>query len=91
VVNGETVSEGTALFTEPKHFNFKNPELKCVCSGDEITVNSSAFAKSVEIYSPSSDFKLSDNFFDMNSGVKKIKVLSGNPEDIHIRSVYDIK
>lgn len=91
VIDGSTVSEGTALFTVPKHFNFVDPDLRCETVGDEITVYASAFAKSVEIYSPDSDFVLSDNFFDMNAGSKTVKIVEGLPKTIKLRSVYDVR
>lgn len=90
-VNGEIVSEGTVLFTAPKHYNFVNPNLRYVISDTEITVYAEAFAKNVEIYSPDSDFILSDNYFDMNAGNKTVKILEGTPKTIKLRSVYDIK
>ena len=34
---------------------------------------------------------LSDNFFDMEAGSKTVEILSGNPKNIKLRSVYDIK
>ena len=89
-VSGTTVSEGTVLFTVPKHFNFVNPNLRYEISGDEITVYADAYAKYVEIDSPDSDFILSDNYFDMNAGSKTVKILEGRPKIIRIRSVYDI-
>ena len=91
IVDGEVVSEGTVLFTAPKHFDFVDPELEVYLEGDEIVVKSSAYAKSVEIYSPDSDFILSDNFFDMNAGEKRVKVLEGTPGELYARSVYDIR
>ncbi len=90
-VDGNVVSEGTVLFTVPKHFNFKNPNLHYEINGDEITVFASAFAKSVEIESPDSDFILSDNYFDMNAGCKTVKIIEGTPKTIKLRSVYDIR
>ena len=90
-VGGETVSEGTVLFTAPKHFEFVDPELVVTLEDDEIVVKANAYAKSVEIYSPDSDFILSDNFFDMNAGEKRVKVLEGKPTSLRVRSVYDIK
>lgn len=89
-VSGTTVSEGTVLFTVPKHFNFVNPNLRYEISGDEITVYADAYAKYVEIDSPDSDFILSDNYFDMNAGSKTVKILEGSPKTIRLRSVYDI-
>ena len=91
VVGDEVVSAGTVLFTAPKHFDFVDPELEVRLEGDEIVVKSSAYAKSVEIYSPDSDFVLSDNFFDMNAGEKRVKVIEGVPGELRVRSVYDIR
>lgn len=91
VVNGEAVSEGSVLFTAPKHFLFADPKLRCEVNGDEITVYADAYAKYVEIDSPDSDFILSDNYFDMDPGKKTVKILEGSPKTIRIRSVYDIR
>jgi beta-mannosidase len=90
-VEGETVSEGTVLFTAPKHFDFLDPKLELTVEGDEIVVKASAYAKNVEIYSPDSDFILSDNFFDMNAGEKRVKILEGTVGELRARSVYDIR
>jgi len=91
VVDGIIVSEGTVLFTVPKHFNFLDPNLKYEINGDTITIHADAFAKYVEIYSPDSDFILSDNYFDINRGTKTVKILEGTPKTIELRSVYDIR
>lgn len=91
VTDDTVVSEGTVLFTVPKHFNFVNPNLRYEINDDEITVFADTYAKSVEIYSPDSDFILSDNYFDMNAGSKTVKVLEGVPKTIQLRSVYDIR
>lgn len=90
-VNGTVVSEGTALFTAPKYFDFLDPGLSCRREGDTLVISASAFAKSVEIDSPDSDFILSDNYFDMNAGTKTVKILEGEPKTIRLRSVYDIR
>ena len=79
------------LFTAPKHFNFKNPELTAEVVGDEIVIRAKAYAKSVEIYSDDCDYILSDNFFDMNAGEVRVKVLEGEAKNIKLRSVYDIR
>ena len=89
--DGKILSEGTVLFTVPKHFEFKDPSLRCEINGNKITVYSQGYARSVEIYSPDSDFILSDNFFDMNGGSKTVDILEGIPKTIAVRSVYDIK
>ncbi len=85
------ISKGSVLFSMPKHFNFKNPKLEAFIFKDEITIKSHSYAKSVEIYSNTEDFLLSDNFFDMNNEEVVVKILSGNPKNIKLRSVYDIK
>lgn len=89
-VDGQVVSFGSALFTAPKHYQFKNPELSCTVEGDTITVHASAFAQWVEVDSPDSDFILSDNYFDMEAGTRTLKILEGTPKTIRLRSVYDI-
>lgn len=91
VIDNSIVSEGTVLFTAPKHFNFIDPELSCEINGNELTVRANSFAKSVEIYSPDSDVVLSDNFFDINGGSKTVTVLEGKAENLKFRSVYDIR
>lgn len=92
ICNNEIISEGSVLFTAPKHFEFKDPQLDYVVNGDEITVSAKKYAKYVEIDSPDSDFILSDNYFDLNGGeFKTVKLLSGNYGAIKLRSVYDIK
>lgn len=89
VVNGVTVSSGTSLFTVPKHFNFLNPQLSYEIRGNEITVYSKAFAKSVCIVSDA-DMILSDNCFDLNADSKTVKILEGEARNIKLVSVYDI-
>ena len=88
---GETVSCGTVLFCAPKHFRFRDPELKVSVNGDEITVSASAYAKSVEIRNENDDLVLSDNFFDLNADSKTVKIISGKADGITVRSVYDIR
>lgn len=91
VIDGQNISEGTALFTVPKYFRYQNPELRYEIHGDEITIFASAYASYVEIDSPDSDFVLSDNYFDLNAGKKTVKILEGTPKNIRLRSVYDIQ
>ena len=90
-VNGSVVSSGTVLFTVPKYFEFKDPNLRYEINGNKITVYADSYARFVEIYSPDSDFILSDNYFDMNAGQKTVEILEGTPKTIVLRSVYDIK
>ena len=91
VCNGDVVSEGHALFVAPKNYKLIDPALEARIEGDEIVVKASAFAKAVQIYSEESDFILSDNFFDMDAGEKRIRILSGRAEKIELRSLFDIE
>ncbi|MBR6089327.1 MAG: glycoside hydrolase family 2 protein, partial [Anaerolineaceae bacterium] len=87
---GNVIGSGSVLFCPPKHFPFADPCLKAVLCDDEIVVTAEAYARSVEIQC-GPDVLLDDNFFDMNAGEKRIKILRGTPEFIKVRSVYDIK
>ncbi len=87
----EPVSQGTALFTVPKYFRFEDPHLSCRREGDRLIISASAYARSVEISSPDCDLLLSDNYFDLNGGEREIQILSGDPKEIRLCSVYDIK
>ena len=91
LIEGKEVSGGAVLFTAPKYFKFRNPNLRAEVKGDEIIVYADSFAKAVEIDSPDSDFILSDNYFDMNGGTKIVKILEGTPKTLKLRSVYDIR
>ena len=88
---GEWISGGTVLFVAPKQFTFKNPELTVRVEGDEIVVNASAYARSVEIINEEDTLLLSDNYFDMNAGEKRIKIIKGEPDGLKVRSVYNIR
>ena len=85
---GEILSEGTVLFCPPKHFKFEDPELSVRVEGDEIIVSAKAYAKSVEIKNENDDLLLTDNYFDMNSGERRLGILGGKLENLVVRSVY---
>lgn len=87
----EHVSGATVLFCMPKQFKFGDPALTARIEGDHIVVTAKAYARSVEISSPDADILLCDNFFDMNAGERKVKILRGEPKALKIRSVYDIR
>lgn len=89
-VTNDMTSEGTVLLCPPKHFRFMDPKLKVRVEGDEIVVTAEHFAKSIEIRNKNDDLILSDNFFDLNSGEKRVKLLGGYADEISVRSVYDI-
>jgi beta-mannosidase len=91
-LNDTTVlSEGTVIFSLPKYFHWADPGLSYKVEGDTITVKADAYAKSVEILNRNQDLVLSDNYFDMNAGTKKVKIISGKPNGIKLRSVFDIR
>lgn len=89
-VDGRIVSEGTSLFTAPKHFHFVDPLLSVRREGDSLIVRAEHYAKSVEIQSSEGYVRLSDNYFDMNPGEKKVQILEGDAESFRVRSVYEI-
>ena len=88
---GRRVSGGTVIFSLPKYFRYADPKLVCRVEGDEIVVAAKAYAKSVEIQNENQDLLLSDNYFDMNAGETRVKVLSGSTEGLRLRSAYDIR
>ena len=87
---GKIVGEGSVLFCAPKHFKFADPQLEVKQEGDEIIVSAKGYARSVEIMA-GSDTLLEDNYFDLNGGSRRIKVLRGQVADLKARSVYDIR
>lgn len=87
----DAVSEGTVLFCAPKHFNFEDPQLEVRYEEDEIVVIAEKYAKSIEISNDNDDLILSDNFFDLNGGSKRVKILKGKPDNLQVRSVYSIR
>ncbi len=87
---GSPAGSGTVLFCAPKHFRFEDPQLEAYADGDRIVVTAKAYARSVEIQC-GPDTVLEDNFFDMNAGTRRIRVIRGKAEKIGIRSVYDIR
>lgn len=88
---GNICSSGTVLFTAPKHYHFRDPQLTWEMEGDIITITAATYAKGVEIDSDDCDLILSDNYFDMNAGMRQVQILSGNPKTLRLRSVYDIR
>lgn len=89
--DGKIVSSGTVLFCPPKHYCFIDPELTVRSEGDSLVVTAKAYARSVEIRNKKDDLLLSDNYFDMNPGERRIRILKGLPEELTVRSVYNIR
>ena len=87
---GNVVGEGTVLFCAPKHFHFADPQLDARIEGDEIVVTAKTYARSVELMA-GPDTLLSDNYFDMNAGTRRVKILRGNADSVKTRSVYNIR
>ena len=52
---------------------------------------SQAYAQGVELQNAGEDLVLSDNYFDMLPGERRVKLLRGKPESLRVRSVYDIR
>ena len=88
--SGNPVGEGTVLFCAPKHFRFADPKLEARLDGDEIIVTAEAYARGVEIMC-GPDVLLEDNFFDMNAGTRRVRIIRGRPGPVSVRSVYDIR
>ncbi len=87
---GKCVSQGTALFTPPKHYYFKNPNLSIRRDGDKLIITADAYAKNVCITGVDSEVYLSDNYFDMDKGEKSVSIIRGDAKEFCIKSVYDI-
>lgn len=89
--DGELISGGCVIFCAPKHYHFVDPKLTVTAEGDVLTVKANAYARGVEIINEADDMLLEDNYFDMNAGERKIRILKGTPEGLKIRSVYNIR
>ena len=90
IVDGQTLSEGCALFVPPKHYAFVNPALTVRREGRELIITSDAFAKGVFVESIDGDVILSDNSFDMERGEKRLQILSGDANGFTVISVFDL-
>ena len=90
LINGRVEGHGSALFCAPKHFCFAAHKLQLSLSGDKLTVRAEAYAKYVYVESDDPDMLLSDNFFDMDPGKRRVRVLRGNPQGLKVRTVYNL-
>jgi beta-mannosidase len=103
---GECISFGTLLFVKPKHFDFINPGIKAVLYERKekfiIALESSAYAKSIELSLKNEDCIFNDNYFDLSAGrIKEVELYrDGLPESLslndirgqlEVRSLYDIE
>lgn len=104
-LDGKFDSSTTVLFTQPKHFMFLDPTLKCDVTEDTdqfvVTVTADAFAKYVELDLKTADCKFSDNYFDVSPGTPKIVTVAKDSltealdlnafrDQLKQRSLYDI-
>ncbi len=95
-------SEGTLLFTKPKAFRFKKPNVTATISGTgtdyTVTVSSDAYVRSLELDFEGIDAIFEDNYFDITertprrihlttSSVTNVDALR---RELTLRSVYDI-
>ncbi len=87
---GELVSSGTCLFCAPKHFRFADPELSIRREGEALVISAQAYAKSIEIICDDGDPIFEDNFFDLNGGERRIRMLRGGGTKFRVRSAFDI-
>lgn len=87
----QVISSGTVLFCAPKYFRYADPKLQVWAEGDEVVVTARAYAKSVEIINEADDLLLEDNYFDMNAGRRRGRILKGKPEGLKVRSIFDIR
>lgn len=89
-VEGEGKGCGSVLFCAPKHFRFQDPELTARLEDGDVIVCARAYARSIEL-STDDDTVFEDNYFDMNGGKRRVRILRGAPKTVRVRSVWDIK
>ncbi len=87
VSDGNVVSYGSTIFTQPKHFRFKESELSIRKEGDHVLITAAAYAKNVFVEGIDGDVVFEENCFDMNPGTKSVKILRGNSDKFKIYSV----
>lgn len=87
----EVISQGTVIFSVPKHFKFIDPQLSYKIDKDEIIISAKSYARSVQILNENDDMLLEDNYFDMNAGDRRVRILSGKAYGLRLKSVYDIR
>ena len=97
---GQLVSRKTELFTSPKHFEWKKPEISVeitdIPEGVAVNISSDVFAKGVFIDFDGYDLVLSDNFFDITDKksctvTAKTDIRAKELKDaVRVMTVYDI-
>ena len=89
--NGKVLSSGSVIFTTPKYFRYQDPKLQVREKEGYVVVTAQAYARSIEIHNADDTLLLEDNYFDMDGGERRVKIISGNTEGLKARSVYDIR
>ncbi|GLX69395.1 beta-mannosidase [Paenibacillus glycanilyticus] len=104
VAGGEIISEGTALFVKPKHFELLNPEIRAEVAEEEdrfiVTLDSQAFAPFVLLELSHADARWSNNVFALSAdrpavvtvqkdGLSEPLSLSAFREQLVVTSLYD--
>ncbi len=98
---GNLISSSSVLFRQPKHFEFKKPNITAEFKENdgkiEITLNSDVYAKGVYLEFEGIDALFSDNYFDLTAlSGKAITVedfafdIKRSKETLKIKSVYDM-
>ena len=91
VQDDAVLSQGTVIFCPHKQFHYQDPQLSVRVEGDEVVVSARAYAKAVEVRNENEDLLLEDNYFDMNGGERRLKILGGTPNGLRVWSVYSIR
>ncbi len=89
--DGKVLSSGSVIFTVPKYFHYEDPQLSVRVEGDEIVVAAAAYARSVEIHNSDDTLILEDNYFDIDAGERRVKIVKGEATGLKVRSVFDIR
>lgn len=88
--NGKVVYAGNTLLTLPKYYKFQNPEFKLDINDDYIDVTANSFAFGVQLYTEDGVLECDDNFFSMEKGTRRVKILKRGEGEIKIRTVNTV-
>lgn len=101
-IGGQEISQGTVLFTRPKHFEFQDPQIHWSVEETEkeflLTAETANYAKYIFLDSEDFDFVADDNCFDLSKGTKKtIRIAKeditkdGNPYVPSVKEMENLK
>lgn len=86
----EEKGRADTLFCAPKHYKLADPKLSLRTEGDEVIVTAAAYARGVCIMDGGHPAVLSDNFFNMEAGERRVKLEEAPTGALSVISVYDI-